>query len=36
VAPRRQRSDKYDPFKLDIATVHALANQLSSKLRERE
>ena len=36
VAPRRQRSDKHDPFKLDIATVTTLAAQLCAKLRERE
>lgn len=36
VAPRRQRSDKFDPFKLDIDTVTKLASQLCTKLRERE
>ncbi len=36
VAPRRQRNDKHDPFKLDIATVTTLAAQLCAKLRERE
>lgn len=33
VAPRKQRKDKYDPFKLDIATVTTLAAQLCTKLR---
>jgi len=34
VAPRGKRSDKHDPFKLDLATVTALAAQLCTKLRE--
>jgi hypothetical protein len=34
-APRRQRSDKHDPFKLDLATVTKLAAQLCTEVRER-